>query len=208
MVGVRIYVEGGGDSLGGALATECRRAFRELFVRAGFRAMPRVIACGGRQRAFEMFRDAVETHYEEANVLLVDAEEPVAEGGAWAHLARRDGWTQPSGVGDDRAHLMVQCMEAWLLADPVKLSGYFAPGFREAAIRKWPQIEAVSKADLMKALELGTRDCRRGRYSKGTHSFKILATVDPTVVRSASPHAERFFATVARLLSSRARGGQ
>jgi hypothetical protein len=50
-------------------------------------------------------------------------------------------------------------------------------------------------------LEQATRDTKtKGAYDKGKHSFKLLATLDPKLVRNAGPWAERFFATLDRLM--------
>ena len=55
---VSIYVEGGGDSKD--LHVRCREGFKKLIGKAGFRdRMPGIVACGGRQHAFDMFRTAI-----------------------------------------------------------------------------------------------------------------------------------------------------
>jgi hypothetical protein len=41
-------------------------------------------------------------------------------------------------------------------------------------------------------MKQATKDCQKGEYSKGQHSFQILALIDPAKVRAASPkHAGR-----------------
>jgi hypothetical protein len=58
MVSIEIYVEGGGDW--DDLKTRCRRGFKRFFEKAGLTGrLPKVIACGGRNSAFKMFRTAV-----------------------------------------------------------------------------------------------------------------------------------------------------
>lgn len=120
---VTVYVEGGGDSA--ELKGQCRRGFRELLANAGFGGrLPRVVACGPRNRAFRNFERALRNG-DGHPILLVDSEDPVTgadrsdanPSGAWRHLLRRDGWTRPSGAADDQAQLMVTTMETWLLAD-------------------------------------------------------------------------------------------
>lgn len=44
---------------------------------------------------------------------------------SWAHLKQEDGWNRPRGAEGRSAHLMVQCMEAWFLADKDGLATYF-----------------------------------------------------------------------------------
>ena len=199
---VRIYVEGGGNT--GALKSECRRGFAEFFAKFIPRGkQPRVIACGSRNEALDDFRTALRKYRDEHVVLLVDAEAPVASGQAiWAHLKQRDGWDPPAGATEENTHLMVQCMESWFLADPEELASYFGQGFQSSALPRNPNIEAVSKQDVFRSLENATRQTRtKGVYSKGGHSFALLARIDPVRVRGASPHAERLAVTLLRLAS-------
>lgn len=189
---VRIYVEGGGNT--GAVKSECRRGFAEFFKKflpAG--KQPRVIACGSRNEALDDFCTALRNSRGEHIVLLVDAEAPVDPGQTvWTHLKQRDGWEPPQGATAENTHLMVQCMESWFLADPTELAQYFGQGFQTSALPRNPNIEAISKQDVFRALEAATRQTRtKGVYSKGGHSFAILARIDPAKVRGASVHAER-----------------
>jgi Domain of unknown function (DUF4276) len=202
---VKLFVEGGGDS--DALKTECRRAFALLLERAGFKGrMPRIVPCGGRQRAFDQFRTALGTgDREDLALLLVDSEAPVTHRSPWDHVAQRQGdnWARPDGASDDNLHFMVQCMEAWLVADRSALRTFFGQGFNEGALPS-PTLKAeeVGKHDLGRKLEQATRDTKtRGAYDKGKHSFKLLSALDPRLVRNAGPWAERFFATLDRMLS-------
>lgn len=198
MVAIRVYVEGGGDKRGGDLACECRRGFSELFAQILPRGrMPRIVACGGRTQTFDAYRAALQQHTDDLNILLVDSEDPVV-GNAWEHLVHREGWHQPEGAGHDHAHLMVQCMEAWLVADRENLARFFGPNFHAARIPHWPDLEAVTCGKLLQAMKSASQGCHRGSYDKGRHSFKILATVNAQRVQRASPHAARLFATLAQ----------
>jgi hypothetical protein len=40
-------------------------------------------------------------------------------------------------------------------------------------------IDNISIADLVGGMQRATRDCQKGEYSKGEHSFQILARIDP-----------------------------
>ncbi len=200
---VKIYVEGGGDH-NKALQTQCRRGFSEFVRKAGLGGrMPRIVACGGRRQAYESFR----TSHEEAGrfgfpILLVDSEGPVTERTSWEHVRLRagDGWERPEGASGDQIHLMVQAMEAWFHADRDTLREYYGQGFRLAALSQRNDIEDIPKADLFSGMRRATRDCQKGEYSKGEHSFQILARIDPTRVRAASPvYAERFFGVLDRM---------
>jgi hypothetical protein len=199
---VRIYVEGGGTT--GALKSECRRGFAEFFAKFIPRGkQPRIIACGSRNEALEDFSTALRKYSDEHVVLLVDAEAAVPPGQpVWTHLSQRDGWEPPEGATEENTHLMVQCMESWFLADPETLTAYFGQGFQASALPRNPNIEAIPKKHVFRALEAATRQTRtKGVYSKGGHSFAILARLDASKVRSASPHADRLAVTLLRLAS-------
>ena len=83
---------------------------------------------------------------------------------------------------------MVQVMETWFLADRNALRQYFGAGFRENALRQWPDLENVSKDDVLDALARATAECSR-RYAKGTVSFELLGRIDSARVEAECPHA-------------------
>ena len=194
---IQLFVEGGGHR--NFLNAQCRKAFQAFLRKAGLAGnLPRVFASGSRQQAYRDFLNALDTaHAGEFIVLLVDSESPVAEGaGPWLHLKNRDNWDRPAGAMDENAHLMVQCMEAWFLADKDALAGYFGSGFNPNALPGRPGIEEVSKSEIEQGLKMASRNCKKGRYAKGSHSFGILAELDPDKVTGASPHAKRFISTL------------
>ena len=188
-----LYVEGSGN--GKAARAECRKGFARFLANAGLKErMPRIIASGSRQHAFDDFRHALNNPRKDRFiVLLVDSEGPVAENSdSWAHLKQQDGWDRPQGAADHSAHLMVQCMEAWFLADKDGLATFFGRGFNANALPRNPDIEEIPKNDLLTGLKNATRRCRpKGEYSKGRHSFEVLSKTDPVRVLDASPHAKR-----------------
>lgn len=194
---VRIYVEGGGNLR--QLKAECRRDFSKFFEKAGLKGrMPRIVACGSRDSAFRKFRTRLTVAVTDKDkiLLLVDSEESVAHATKpWSHLEKRDPWKRPPGAGDDNVHLMVQCMESWFLADKECLAKHFGPEFRKAGLPANPKIEDVPKSDVMSGLERATNACK-SEYSKGRHSFRILAKLDPAKVKAASPYAARLIETV------------
>ena len=196
---VKIYVEGGGDA--SALKRECRRGFSEFFRKAGLEGrMPQVVACGSRDNAFDDFRTAVRRAAgDQFTLLLVDSEEGVAMSDSpWDHVSKRDRWTRPARAGAESLCLMVQCMEAWFVADKDSLKAYYGQGFDLRRLPRRPEVEKIPKADLYAALDRATRNCTKGKYrrAKGRHSFSILATVDPSKVAAASPHASRLLQTL------------
>ena len=188
---VIIYIEGGGDN-DHNLERLFRRAWATFFVAAGLQGhRPRVVRGGGRDRTFNLF--AKEIKRPKSNrvpLLLVDSENPVAAGhSVWQHLQANDNWNQPLNARDDQAFMMVQLMETWLLADLSSLKRYFGTEFRENALKQWPQLEDVSKATVLNALERATANCAT-RYAKGKVSFELLALVNPAFVEAACPHAK------------------
>lgn len=196
---VKIYVEGGGDSK--ALKIGCRKGFRELLEKAGFlRRMPVIVACGGRGAAYDDFRTALSsTAPDEYPILLVDSESPVAVG-AWEHLNDRDGWGRPTGADNEQAQLMVQCMEAWFLADRDALKQFFGQDLRENALSDNPDIETIPKDDVLDALAAATRDCGKARkYRKGKRSFELLGRLDAEKLKQELPH----FMSLCRVLEAK-----
>ena len=194
---IKLYVEGGGDSK--SLRTACRKGFRIFIEKAELAGrMPRIVASGGRQQAYNDFTTA---HAQAGNsaMLLVDAEGRVTAAGPWEHLMKRDRWRRPPGATDDQCHLMVQVMESWFLADRETLKMFYGRRFNANALPNNLVIEEVSKQDVVSRLKQATQATQKGRYSKGSHSFEILANLDPTKVRNASPYADRFMKTLLEL---------
>ncbi len=187
MVRVRIFIEGGGIA-SDEVFTE---GWRRFFVAAGLTGrMPRVVRGEGREQTFDKFKTALQRRRpDEIPILLVDSEERVASGqSAWEHLRGQDNWNQPPGADDDRAYLMVQVMETWFLADQEALRHFFGPSLNENHFRQWPNLEALSRDTVYRALERATRDCQK-QYLKGKISFQLLGQIDPERVAAACPHA-------------------
>ena len=194
---VTIFVEGGGDRKD--LKVACRKAFRILLERAGFLGrMPEIVACGPRGEALAKFRTALrDAGDDELPILLVDGERPMLpehRGKPWSHLATApDNWQRPEGATDDHAHLMVQCMESWFLADRGRLAAYFGQHFLPGSLPGGNDVEAIEKQRILDGLRDATRHCPKKRYDKGRHSFDILEGLDPARVEAASFHAKRLF---------------
>jgi len=120
---IRIYIEGGGD--GKNTKALIRQGFSQLLkplveLAKSQRIKWDIIICGSRNNAFRDFKNALKSHPEAFNVLLVDAEAPVTINSPWAHLKFRDNWDKPSGLDDSNCHLMVQAMEAWFMDRDLK----------------------------------------------------------------------------------------
>lgn len=204
MVKVHLYVEGGGDSK--SLRTACRRGFSEFLAKAGLQGhMPRIVACGGRKQAYGDFCIALRRSQHVA-MLLVDSEDAVTVSSPWAHLLQRpaDAWPTPPDATDDQCHMMVQCMETWLLADRNVLKTFFGQGYDANALPPESNpIETLPKGAVYQAFAKATKDCKTKKaYGKGEHSFLLLALIDPAKVAAASPWANRFVAALKKTMGA------
>lgn len=187
----KLFVEGGGDSE--SLHTECRKGFRTFLERAGLKGkMPRIVSCGGRRQAVDKFLHSI--NMGEDAFLLIDSEGKVSKELISTEFLSQE-FKEFEGKQDlsDKCHLMVECMEAWFLADTEALGKYFNPGFDQNKLPKHQSIESISKENLYKSLKECTKLTKtKGEYSKGQHSFKILALINPQLVSEASPWAKKF----------------
>lgn len=151
---VHLFVEGGGNQK--RTKTACRKAFHIFIGRVlDERPKPRIVSSGSREEAYRDFCRLVANDSDTLAMLLLDSEDPVPAGRSpIAHLRGRDKWTDH--LSDGRVHLMVQCMEAWFLADKAALADYYGNGFNESALPKNPAIEDVPKKDIMGGLDRAT----------------------------------------------------
>ena len=187
----KIYVEGGGKTR--ELLAACRQHFSSFIEKAGVaKGDFSVVACGPRNDAYDKFKLAHSQGNVEA-MLLVDSERQVNAQGPWPHLANPpDNWAQPAGATDAQCHLMVQAMDSWFLADPDALESHYGQGFHKQALPGNPNVEQISKQQVLDGLDRAARNTRKGGYSKGRDSFEILGSIDPVKVRSRSQYADRF----------------
>lgn len=198
MVGVSVFVEGGGDTDAqrGRLRSALGRWLESALPAEAPR--PRVVACGSRNRAFEAFAHALRTA-DRTCLLLVDSESAV-RGGRWAHVHRKDGWTAPPGVDEQNLHFMAQAMEAWLCADPDALARAFGAGFRPQRLPRRIHLEEEPVAELVKKLRAASATSRRGEYDKG-RDIELLGELAPDRVVARCPHARRFLEVLKAALS-------
>jgi hypothetical protein len=206
---IAVYVEGGGN--GKEQKAELRRGFDALFAQekslaSGKRLSLAFICCGGRQEAYEAFRNALVVNRERINALLVDSESAMAPAASdtaqdalirVAHLRQRqgagargqgDGWDLSNDVAV-RVHLMVQCMEAWIVADSDKLEEFYKKEFRRESLPKRTELEEEPKADIYSKLERATEGTQKGKYGKIKHASKLLGMIRPEEI---SKHCPRF----------------
>lgn len=204
MTGIRIYVEGGGDTRHGkrVLGEGFRTFFEPLRERARTHRIGwDVILCGSRNGAFDDFRTALAMHPESLNLLLVDAEGPVT-GLPWDHLKHRDGWDIPKDIDDNRCHLMVQFVESWLVCDPEALAAYYGQDFNENALPRQSDIEGVPKSSVEEGLERATGRTQKGRYRKIRHCAELLKRISQEKVRARAKYCDRLFKMVEVLIET------
>jgi hypothetical protein len=205
----RVFVEGGAK---GTLNARCREGFSKFFEKYQVEGkmllkgkMPRIVACGSRQNAYADFCTALaKAKQDDVIVLLVDSEAPVTceHDQVWNHVLLREGdkWQQPNLANEGHLHFMVECMEAWFLADKACLAVYYGQDFEPTRLPQRNNIEEISKADLYAGLKEATRNCKtKARYDKGTQSFELLGRIDPAKVISASPYAKRLIDALVNL---------
>jgi hypothetical protein len=192
-VSVRIYVEGGGDNKD--TIRRCKEGFASYCHKlAPPNRHPSIVACGGRQQAFDRFRAALlDSREDEICVLLVDAEDRVSAGAPVEHLRARDGWIFPA-FDRHKVFLMAQAMEAWFLADRETLAAFYDGGFLEKSLPgSASNVESIPKGDLEPGLKHASKPTKtKGEYHKVKHGFALLALISPAKVGAASPHAMQF----------------
>jgi uncharacterized protein DUF4276 len=192
-VSIKICVEGGGGQ--DRINTLCRKGFGEYFAKiVPENRKPRIVACGSRRSAYEDFCTSLKTerHKYELILLLVDSEDPVANNHtAWQHLKQRaaDNWDRPQDADDQSAHLMVQCMESWFLADKDVLAQYFGQGFLRNSLPGHANIELIPKHQVLAALEHAVGPTTQKYYDKTNHGYELLGLISPERVGAASQRA-------------------
>jgi len=201
--GVAIYMEGGGagKESKGALRQGMDGFLEPLKQAARVKAIHwKLICCGPRDEAFRGFQNALRRGDDDIVVLLVDSEGPV-EAEPSAHLHIRDGWNL-NDVDDRTVHLMVQMMEAWIVADVDALRGYYGQRLSEAALPRAADLERVRRQDLANQLQRATQRTQKGRYTKIAHASDLLKQIDPDRVKARCRHCRRLFDELGRMIDA------
>jgi hypothetical protein len=194
---IAIYFEGGGNSAEtkAALRQGMSSFLKPLVELARLhRCRWTITSCGGRNQAMGAFTNALEKEPEKFNLLLVDSEDAVTAFPR-AHLHQRDGWDLQAAQ-EEQVHLMAQCMETWLVADPEALADYYAQGFNRNALPRRTNLEEEPKTQIYAALESATRQTQKGSYGKIKHASRLLALVDREKVKTRCGHCDRLFHVV------------
>lgn len=194
MNGIAIYVEGGGD--GHQQKATLRQGFDGLLSpwkeKARSKRLHWKLVCAGDGRAtFDAWQYALSARGNLVSALLVDSETalpnlPRGPAARVAHLAQR-GWAMGQTPAD-RVHLMVQCMEAWIVADPEALEQFYGQGFLRNALPARANLEDEPKPNLLGRLDHATRSTQKGTYQKIRHASPLLQAIDPSKVAARCAH--------------------
>ncbi len=187
----KIYIEGGGDSKD--LHIRCRKGFGKLLEKCNFAGrMPRLVACGGRDNAYDRFLTAhANASAGDYVAMIVDSEDPVANiEQPWTHLNQRDGWNKPAGADDEQVLLMTTCMETWIVADRDALRGHYGTELKENSLPAVSDLESRDRHAVQDSLGRATRSCKNA-FKKGRRSFEVLEHLRPEELRKHLPSFER-----------------
>jgi hypothetical protein len=191
---IRVYFEG--DKL---LKPGFDAFFEEIKKRARERRCSFYLIAGRwGETACRDFAIALQEHPAAWNILLRDSEGPVGANSS-VLLCQRQKWA-PSLAGS--VFWMVEAMEAWFHADKAALQTFYKARFNVNALRTNPNVEEISKKDLEDGLKAATKDTTKGSYydHKTEHGPKLLASIQPELVRKAAPNCQKLFdAVLARL---------
>jgi hypothetical protein len=59
-----------------------------------------------------------------------------------------------------------------------------------------PNVEEISKKDLIDGLNSATRETSKGKYHKTKHAPTLLELIEPELVRTAAPNWEKLFKAI------------
>ena len=175
-----------------------------------------VVFCGSRKPTLDRFLHNLRSASSDTlSILLVDSEGPLAgelpippnetpesrkhrlhldADIRKRHLMERpqDRWTDLADVSAEAIHLMVQCMEAWIVADTDALAKFYGHGFAAARLPARQCMEDVPKVDLFDRLKRSTQDSKKGKYAKIDHGCPLLERIDPAKVALRCPRFHTF----------------
>jgi hypothetical protein len=92
-------------------------------------------------------------------------------------------------------------MESWFLADVDALKSFYGKEFKESAIPKNKNVEAIEKERVEKSLKTATVKTQKGEYHKIEHGTKILELINTKKVRDAALHCQKLFEAILEEIS-------
>lgn len=191
-----IVVEGAGQARD--LSTECRRAFRKLIEGFGVNRSPSIVCGADRGKAFDTFKNFRKQGVDV--LLLIDSEANIDSSSTpWQYLHDSGvnwKWLGSEQEKDADCQFMVACMENWFIACSNSLSIGPKNHKINASDAQIAKPESVSKAEVFRLLNDVYKRAGQREYSKGQHSFDLLEHVDPTVIHTTCPWANRFLEEV------------
>lgn len=189
---VTVYIEGGGDS--SDARAQLRAGFDALFRPQKERAAQnrvslKFVCCGPRNEAHATFVNFRRRTPSDVAGLLVDSESPIdTQKDVTTHLAKRDGWSFDDAQKLN-VRLMVEAMEAWILADLNAVQEWFKAEITLAA----KKTDLIEKAKLVEHLDAaaGAADKaakrpKKRRYGKLTDAPALLKRLNPETVAAHS----------------------
>ena len=141
------------------------------------------------------FRIAIKSHATSWNILLIDSEGPTYSA---VETCKKNGW---DAVHATSIFWMVEMMESWFHADKSNVASYYGNGFNQNTLAANPHVEEIPKKDLVDGLKAATKDTSKGPYHKTLHAPKLLACINPGLVRKAAPNCGKLFDAIEKELS-------
>ena len=199
---IAILVEGGGKGAGtkAVLRNGFNAFFRDISENARGKFSWKLQVCGSRGETYKAFHIEMADKSNTFVFLLVDSDGPV-ETGPLAYLSTKAGFRNLTGAEEHHLHLMVQTMEAWIMADGAAMAGYYGQHFGQNSLPKVKNLEAIAKADLESAFKKAIAHTSKPEYDKIHDAAALLARINPETVQSRCPSARRFFAEVTRAIT-------
>jgi len=203
-VRVRLYVEGGPKGTHADGLRRFKNGFKQHLVRLDPRLSTLDVSpCGSTEETIRDFARALREQKPDCIVaLLVDSDAPVTADTPAVHLQSKLDSAKVLQNARANIFLMVQCMEAWLVTDGTSLEKCFGNKLHAGALPTNPDIEAVSKRDVLAALGAAVKPTPTGRYRKVEHGAKILANLNPDRVADRSRHAKNLHTFLRNSLQS------
>ena len=205
MKSIEIYMEGGGEGSGNkALLRNGLNGFLGALKQAAQKKGIgwKLTVCGPRTKAFREFNIAVTSADGVMAFLLVDSEGPVATKSALAHLLATAGFQTSSNTTEGMVHLMIQTMEAWIVADVETVEKFYQKGFAASALPKADDLEKVAKTQISTGLDKATGGTTKGTYQKIAHASQLLTRINPAIVHQRCPSSRRFFDKVSKAVAA------